>query len=238
MVSMPTDRLPQGTEKRNAVREMFDTIAPRYDLVNRLMTFRMDVGWRKQALASLKVGPGDIILDLACGTGDFAVELTKRGAKPIGIDLSFGMLAHPQAPFSRAQGDLLELPVADASVQGAVCGFALRNLVALPPFFAELARVIKPGGRIALLDVASPDNRLLRSGHDLYFNRVVPLIGGLLSDKTAYSYLPRSVSYLPEPYVMLEGLRDAGLVGVDRLHLRPGSAQILLAQKPNPAVSL
>ncbi len=233
MASMPTDRLPQGDEKRTAVREMFDTIAPRYDMVNRIMTFRMDVGWRKRAMKELRFGPGDEILDLACGTGDFCVSIEEANANPIGIDLSFGMLANARTDAPLVQGDLLQLPIADESVQGAVCGFALRNLVSLPPFFEELARTIKPGGRVVLLDVASPNNRILKFGHNLYFNKVVPMIGGLLSDKTAYSYLPRSVSYLPARDVLLKQLETAGFVDAEHIHLRPGSAQIFAATKPH-----
>ena len=97
------------------------------------------------------------------------------------------------------QGDALRLPVPDATIDGVTCGFALRNLVELPPFFRELARVLRPGGRIALLEAATPPNRLMRWGHGLYFGKAVPLIGRLVSDASAYRYLPRSVAYLPEP---------------------------------------
>lgn len=232
MASMPTDRLPEGEEKRAAVRAMFDTIAPRYDLVNRLMTFRLDVRWRRQARRSLGLAPGSVVLDLACGTGDFSVDLVQDGHRPIGIDLSFGMLASARTDTPLVQGDLLALPVADASVDGAVCGFALRNLVDLAPFFAELARVLRPGGRIALLDVSEPDNPVVRWGHGLYFNRVVPRIGGLLSDRSAYAYLPRSVSYLPEPERLVALLREAGLVDVEHRQLSGGITQLLTARRP------
>ena len=223
--------LPQGDAKRHAVQTMFDTIAPRYDLVNRLMTFRMDVGWRKATLRSLGLPSGSTVLDLACGTGDFMVELERAGHRPIGVDLSYGMLAAARSSQPRVQGDLLDLPVADSAVDAAVCGFALRNLVALEPFFVELHRVLKPGGRIALLDVSQPDNALMRWGHGIYFNRVVPVVGGLLSDRDAYAYLPKSVSYLPEPAVMLELLRSAGFESVERRQLSGGISQLLTGSK-------
>ena len=232
MASMPTDRLPEGDEKRDAVRAMFDTIAPRYDLVNRLMTFRLDVRWRRLARRSLGLHPGSTVLDLACGTGDFMVDLAKEGHRPIGVDLSFGMLASARTTAPLVQGDLLQLPVADASVDGAVCGFALRNLVELPPFFAELARVVQPGGAIALLDVSEPDLAVVRWGHGLYFNRIVPRIGALLSDRAAYDYLPRSVSYLPQREVMVEMLTDAGFVEVDHRQLSGGITQLLTGRRP------
>lgn len=226
---MDTERLPEGDEKRKAVREMFDTIAPRYDLVNRLMTFRMDVGWRKKTIRALELGPNATVLDLASGTGDFCLALLDAGHHPIGIDLSYGMLAAARHVHDRVQGDLLALPIADQSVDAAVCGFALRNLVALPPFFAELQRVVRPGGRIALLDVSAPDNAVMAWGHGIYFNKVVPRVGGLLSDADAYAYLPKSVSYLPEPKVMLEMLSAAGFADAERRQLSGGISQLLTA---------
>src|SRR5258708_15420899 len=161
--------LPQGAEKARAVRSMFDAIAPRYDLVNRIMTFRMDVGWRRRTVRSLGVHSGARVVDLACGTGDLCDELVKVRYRPVGVDLSFGMLAaaHTAAPLVHA--DALRLPMPDASADGATCGFALRNFVALEPFLGSLARVVRPGGRIALLEVATPTSRLLRWGHALYF---------------------------------------------------------------------
>jgi demethylmenaquinone methyltransferase/2-methoxy-6-polyprenyl-1,4-benzoquinol methylase len=111
------------------------------------------------------------------------------------------------------------------------CGFALRNLLALDPFFAELARVTRPGGRIGLLEVGVPGNPVMRWGHGVYFGKVVPLIGGLLSDPAAYRYLPRSVAYLPEPGRMLGMLAEAGFVDVDRRLLSGGIAQLITATK-------
>src|SRR5579872_3941577 len=168
---------------------MFDTIAPRYDLVNRVMTFGMDVGWRRSAVRALDVGPAATVLDLACGTGDLSLLLARSGYRPVGVDLSLGMLRTGSGSGPVVQGDALRLPLADGSVDGAVSGFALRNFVALPPVFSELARVVRPGGRVALLEVATPSGRLMRAGHALYFERVVPRIGGLLSDASAYRYL-------------------------------------------------
>lgn len=228
---MPHDRLPEGDEKRTAVRSMFDSIAPRYDLVNRLLTFRMDVGWRRTTLRRLELPPDSLVLDLACGTGDFSVELAAGGHRPIGVDLSYGMLAAARTDAPLLQGDLLALPVADETIDGAVCGFALRNLVDLPPFFAELHRVVRPGGRIGLLDVSRPDNAILRRGHGFYFNKIVPLVGGMLSDKAAYTYLPRSVSYLPEPEEMTAMLGDAGFESVDRQQLSTGITQLIIATR-------
>jgi demethylmenaquinone methyltransferase/2-methoxy-6-polyprenyl-1,4-benzoquinol methylase len=225
------ERLPEGDEKVGAVRSMFDAIAPRYDLVNRIMTFRMDVGWRRQAVSSLGLRPRSVVAVLACGTGDLARELAAKGLVALGFDLSFGMLAAAPVPFPRAQADALRLPLRDASIDGVTCGFALRNLVALEPFFAEVARVVRPGGRIAFLEVAEPPNPVLRFGHGLYFGRVVPIVGGLLSDAAAYRYLPRSVAYLPEPDVLLDELRGAGFSDVRRRLLSVGISQLVSATR-------
>jgi demethylmenaquinone methyltransferase/2-methoxy-6-polyprenyl-1,4-benzoquinol methylase len=225
------DALPEGEAKVEAVRSMFDAIAPRYDLVNRIMTFRMDVGWRRQAVRSLGLPPSARVLDLACGTGDLCRELAAEGLRPLGLDLSYGMLAAARTDAPLLQGDALRLPCPDGVIDGVTCGFALRNLAGLPPFFAELARAVRPGGRIALLEVAEPPNRLLRAGHRFYFGKVVPLVGGLLSDPAAYRYLPRSVAYLPEPRVMLDQLAAAGFEAVDRRLLSTGIAQLITATR-------
>lgn len=231
-MAMPTDRLPEGDEKRAAVRSMFDTIAPRYDMINRLMTFRMDVGWRRKAMDALRLSPASTVLDLAAGTGDFCVELEAKGHQAVGIDLSYGMLAAGRSQSPLVQGDLLSLPIADGSVDAAVCGYALRNLTSLPPFFAELARVVRPGGRIALLDVSAPDNKLLGAGYNVYFGKVVPKVGGLLSDKSAYAYLPRSLSYLPPREDMLEMLAAAGFADATHRQLAGGLSQLMAATRP------
>lgn len=223
--------LPQGEEKVRAVRAMFDAIAPRYDLVNRLMTFRLDVAWRRETVRSLGLQPGDVVLDLACGTGDLCLGLAAAGQRPIGVDSSLGMLSHARTPAPLVQADVLALPVPDGAVDGATCGFALRNLVDLGTFFDELARVLRVGGRIALLDVATPANPVLRFGHGVYFGRVVPRVGGLLSDPDAYGYLPRSVAYLPPPAAMLERLRSAGFTAVDRRLLSGGITQLITATR-------
>ena len=226
-----TETLPQGDEKAAAVREMFDSIAPRYDLINRIMTFRLDVRWRRKAVRLLALHPGSTVIDLASGTGDLCVDLSRAGHRPISIDFSFGMLAADRSGSPRAQADILRLPLPDASVDGATCGFALRNLVDLPTFFVELGRVVCPGGRIALLDVSIPRNPVVRWGHGVYFGKVVPRIGSLLSNRAAYRYLPKSVAYLPAAEVMVQSLRDAGFADAEHRLLSGGITQLLLGTR-------
>ncbi|MEO6651186.1 MAG: ubiquinone/menaquinone biosynthesis methyltransferase [Ilumatobacteraceae bacterium] len=223
--------LPEGEEKKQAVREMFDAIAPRYDLVNRIMTFRLDVRWRRKTVRDLALPVGSLVLDLASGTGDLCIDLREAGLVPISMDLSYGMLAADRSGATRAQADILNLPVRDEAVDGVTCGFALRNLLELPAFFSELARVVHPGGRIALLDVGIPKNPVIRFGNGIYFGKIVPRIGALLSDGAAYRYLPRSVAYLPEPDEMVAMLQAAGFSDASHHLLSGGLTQQLLATR-------
>ena len=223
--------LPEGEAKVRAVREMFDTIAPRYDLVNRIMTFGLDRMWRRAAVASLGLNEGSLVLDVACGTGDLCNDLLSAGYHAIGVDLSMGMLRHSTTPAQLVHTDALELPLADAQVDGVVSGFALRNFAGLQPIFDELARVTRGGARVALLDVAVPTNPVLRAGHSVYFGHVVPRIGAVFSDRDAYRYLPKSVAYLPEPSRMLALLEDAGFRSVERRLLSGGITQLVTATR-------
>lgn len=218
--------LPQGEEKAAAVRGLFDRIAGRYDLVNRVMTLGMDRAWRRRTVASLRLSGGSLVADLACGTGDLCRELQAQGYRPVGFDFSHGMLAAARTSAPLVEADALRLPLGDASVDGATCGFAMRNVVSLPELYAELARVLRPGGRFALLETSQPDAALMRAGHALYFRRVVPLIGGLLSDRVAYSYLPASTAYLPPPTEIVAGLRAAGFPDAERRPLSGGITQL------------
>ncbi len=227
MTASASAALPEGAEKVKAVDRMFDTIAPRYDLLNRILTFGMDVGWRKKTVRSLSLPAGSKVLDLACGTGDLCRELSTSGLRPAGVDRSAGMLAAARTTAALVRGDALRLPVADGSIDGIVCGFALRNFLALEPFLAECARALRPGGRLGLLEVAAPANPVLRAGHSAYFGTVVPLVGGLLSDRAAYRYLPRSVAYLPPGNGIVTLLAGAGFPDAHRRLLSVGIAQLL-----------
>ncbi len=223
--------LPSGADKAVAVRGMFDRIAGRYDLVNRVMTFGMDGGWRRRAVRELRLPGGSRVVDLACGTGDLCTDLLDAGYRAIGMDFSRGMLLRATTVAALVEADVLRLPLADASVDGATCGFALRNVVVLAALFEEAARVVRPGGRAAFLEASEPERRLLRAGHALYFKRIVPMIGGVLSDRDAYRYLPRSMAYLPPPARLVEMLERAGFEQVERIVLLGGAAQLILGTR-------
>ena len=225
---MTVAELPVGERKARAVEEMFDRIAPRYELVNRVMTLGLDAGWRRRAVRELQLEPGAQVIDVGCGTGDLCRVLGRARLRAVGIDMAAGMLAkaHTAAPLVRA--DALHLPIRDAALDGAVSGFALRNVVDIAACFREAARVIRPGGRAVFLEVSEPPNPVVRRLHSLYFRRVVPMVGGLLSDRRAYEYLPASTAYLPVPAELLRLLTDAGFVRCRRVQLGAGAAQLLI----------
>jgi len=229
-VSVPGG-LPTGPEKARAVRGMFDKIAGRYDLVNRVMTFGMDVGWRRRTVGELRLPGRAIVADLACGTGDLCTELVGAGYRAVGVDFSHGMLANATTFAPLVQADILRLPFADSAIDGATCGFALRNVTVLPDLFSETARVLRAGGRAAFLETAEPENPLMRAGHSLYFKQIVPLVGGALSDRDAYRYLPRSMAYLPSGADLMELLAAAGFGQVERIALGGGVAQLLVGTR-------
>ncbi len=207
---------------------MFDRIAPRYDLVNRVMTLGLDRRWRRRTITALGLPSGARVLDLGCGTGDLCEELRARAHAPVGIDLSAGMLgaAHTIAPLVR--GDALRLPVPEGTIDGVVSGFALRNVVDVGALFSECARVLRVGGRIAMLETDEPTNPVLHAGHRLWFRRIVPALGGRLGrDREAYRYLPRSAAYLPPRPELLELIGTAGFDAVRHQELGGGAVQLL-----------
>ncbi|MHB8719309.1 MAG: ubiquinone/menaquinone biosynthesis methyltransferase [Candidatus Dormibacteria bacterium] len=228
---MSATALPPRESKAAAVEAMFDRIAPRYDRMNTLLTLGLDHAWRRRTVASLRLPRGAVVADLACGTGPMCAVLLRHGYDVTGYDSSQGMLDAARVTVPLVRADILHLPLADASIDGVTCGFALRNVIDLRACFAEMARVVRPGGRIALLEVAEPRSRVVRALHGLYFRRAVPFIGGLLSDAPAYRYLPESTSYLPEPEVMLQWLRDAGFPRPHRHLLGLGAAQLVTATR-------
>ena len=227
-----TTSLPTGDEKRTTVTAMFDRVAPSYDRLNRLISLGQDRRWRRHAIEALAARPGDRVLDLACGTGDLCRELAAAGCRPVGFDLSPGMLKHARVVAPLVLADALQLPLPDATADGITCGFALRNFTDLAAFAHECVRVLRPGGRVSLLDAAEPTGALTRVGHSIWFRHAVPRIGGLLGDGAAYRYLPASTAYLPGPSAIVDLFTDAGLVEVQRRTFTGGAVQLITGRRP------
>jgi demethylmenaquinone methyltransferase / 2-methoxy-6-polyprenyl-1,4-benzoquinol methylase len=223
--------LPTGADKTARVRAMFDTIAPRYDLMNRLMTFGLDQVWRHTTVTALGLPHGALVLDVACGTGDLSRLAHKRGYRVVGTDLSVGMLAANDGDAPLVEADAGRLPFCDGAFDGVVSGYALRNVSDLPTTLGECARVLRPGGRLAVLEVDAPSACLLRAGYDLWFTKAVPMLGGALSDREAYRYLPLSVAYLPATPALRRLLLEAGFSAVGIRPLAGGLSQLIVATR-------
>ena len=213
--------LPPAADKAAHVRRMFDSIAPRYDLLNHVLSLNVDRLWRRRAVARLgwERAPAGTYLDNCAGTLDLAVTLaTRRGfaGRVVGSDFTFAMLANGVdktvgRPVVPACADALALPYADASFDGATVGFGVRNLADLDAGLREMARVLKPGARLVILEFTTPGWQPFRGLYFFYFTRVLPLVGRLVSrHSSAYSYLPESVLNFPEPPRLAERMRAAG----------------------------
>lgn len=206
-----------GTLPEPQVRAMFDRIAGFYDLMNSVMTAGLHHQWRRRAADLAHVGPGDRVLDVATGTGDLAVELAGRvgpGGEVIGSDFSEEMLsrARVKAPgLAFEWGNALDLPYATATFDAATVGFGARNFSDLERGVAEMARVVKPGGRVVILEITTPQKPPLSTFFSLWFDRVVPVIGKVAGDPDAYDYLPNSVKRFPGPEGLAAAMERAGL---------------------------
>lgn len=210
---------------------MFDAIASRYELVNKLMTFGLDARWRRRAVADLRLPSNSVVLDIAAGTGDFTRELARQGLRAIATDLSFGMLHAGSLMPDRVQADASALPFRTAAFDGITCGYALRNFTDLAGTFDEMARVTRPGGRVSLLEICEPRAGLLRAGFRFWFRRVVPFIGSLVSDRAAYHYLPQSTAYLPPSHEIARMLNQSGFSAVNHRRVMGGLSQQFTATR-------
>jgi demethylmenaquinone methyltransferase / 2-methoxy-6-polyprenyl-1,4-benzoquinol methylase len=206
-----------GTLPETQVRAMFDRIARVYDRMNGVMTAGMHHRWRDRAVDLAAVGPGSRALDVATGTGDLAIALRGRGAEVVGLDFSEGMLelARAKAPDIRfEQGNALELPYGDGEFDAVTVGFGARNFSDLGRGLAEMARVTKPGGRVVVLEITTPQKPPLSWFFRFWFDQAVPRLGRLAGDPDAYSYLPSSVRRFPAPRELAAELAAAGLTDV------------------------
>jgi demethylmenaquinone methyltransferase/2-methoxy-6-polyprenyl-1,4-benzoquinol methylase len=209
-----------GTLEAGQVRDMFDRIAGVYDLLNSAMTAGLHHRWRERAVDIARVGPGSQVLDVATGTGDLALELARRvapGGEVVGSDFSEGMLARARRKAGAASnlrfewGDALDLTYADDSFDAATAGFGVRNFSDLARGLAEMVRVVRPGGRVVVLEFTTPARPPLSWFYRLWFDRVVPRLGRFSADPQAYTYLPESVKRFPGPPALAAELERAGL---------------------------
>jgi demethylmenaquinone methyltransferase/2-methoxy-6-polyprenyl-1,4-benzoquinol methylase len=239
---------PGLDKSTRAIRGMFEGVAPRYDLLNHLLSGRRDVAWRRLATRSLALSPGDPVLDLCCGTGDQAIELRSRGARVTAADFCVPMLAIARRKYGRLghgtstsapplpnglAADALALPFPDAGFAAATVSFGLRNVADLDQSLRELRRVLRPGGQLRVLELAIPRGKLLRPLYLFYFTRILPRIGALVSPRgSAYSYLPSSVIDFPERGQFLDRLRAAGFEVPAFRDLTLGTVCLYSANRP------
>ena len=227
-----------GTLEEGQVRAMFDRIAGVYDRMNRVMTAGLDARWRSRAADLAALGPGGRALDVACGTGDLAMELRARvgeRGEVVGCDFSDRMLelARRKAPgirFERANA--LDLPYADGEFDAATVGFGARNFSDLERGLAEMARVVRPDGRVVVLEITTPERPPLSWFHRLWFDRIVPVLGRLTGQGDAYSYLPSSVRRFPGPSELAASLAAIGLTRIRWVLTGGGIIAIHVGERP------
>ncbi|HZZ65266.1 MAG TPA: bifunctional demethylmenaquinone methyltransferase/2-methoxy-6-polyprenyl-1,4-benzoquinol methylase UbiE [Candidatus Baltobacteraceae bacterium] len=233
------------TDKGAYVRDMFAQIAPRYDAANRVISAGLDEGWRKRAIALLGAPAGGRVVDLCCGTGDLVFHLlrTDPTLRVTGIDFCQPMLSaarerarHEKAGAAHAdfvEADVMSLPFADSTLDGATMGFAMRNVVDIDATLREIRRILRPGARFVNLDMSKAPNRVWKSCFDVYFYKIVPLIGAAVGGShRAYSYLPHSLTHHPGAEALRERFESAGFVNAGFVRLMGGSIAIHYGSAP------
>jgi demethylmenaquinone methyltransferase/2-methoxy-6-polyprenyl-1,4-benzoquinol methylase len=212
---------------------MFDRIAPRYERMNTIMTLGLDAAWRRRAVGASRLAPGMRAVDVACGSGSLTRELARAvgaSGSVLGIDVAPGMLAEAsrrRVPDGAAEpqyvaGDALELPVPDAEADAATIGFGLRNVADYRRCLGEMRRVVRPGGRVVVLEISTPTSPFGAFVAATWFTRIVPLLGRLVGSGGAYAYLPASVRTYPDPEAVASFMREVGLADVRWWRLPPG----------------
>ncbi|MDQ7052700.1 MAG: bifunctional demethylmenaquinone methyltransferase/2-methoxy-6-polyprenyl-1,4-benzoquinol methylase UbiE [candidate division KSB1 bacterium] len=221
-------------EKAHFVRNMFDRISPKYDLMNRIMTFGQDVRWRRLAIDLAALPENGALLDIACGTGDLAIEAMR--CKPtlvVAADFSLNMIrlgrqkANPHKAIRFIAADGLQMPFRDDVFDAVVTGFSMRNVVDVDRFIREMARVVRPGGKVVILEITPLKSSLMKRGFHLYFQKIVPFLGGIIAgDREAYTYLPQSVEVFIPADELKQRMEAARLRNVQYKKLNLGTVAL------------
>ena len=229
--------------KKEGVRKLFDNIAPDYDKLNHILSLNIDKGWRKKAVRNLVDTQEPLkVLDVACGTGDFTIEIAQKvakGSEVIGVDISEGMMAVGREKIKKAGvsaelfvADCEDLPYADNTFDRISVGFGVRNFEHLELGLSQMCRVLAPGGKLVILELSVPSNAFIRWCYKLYFLKILPAIGGMISgDRGAYEYLPASVLRFPGPDKFIPMLKSAGFAQVEHTPLTLGICRMYVAKK-------
>ncbi|MCF8260758.1 MAG: bifunctional demethylmenaquinone methyltransferase/2-methoxy-6-polyprenyl-1,4-benzoquinol methylase UbiE [Melioribacteraceae bacterium] len=225
-------------DKRTQVKRIFDTISPKYDFLNHFLSAGVDFYWRKKALTLTKFEPNSVLLDVACGTGDFAIEAKKHNVQIIyGADLSANMLQIFSDKMAAIKGRTVQsvaeaMPFKDSSFSNITVAFGVRNFYDILEGFKSFYRLLRESGKVTILEFRLPKSKLVRGFYMFYFNRVLPAIGRLISkDNEAYTYLPESVSEFDKNIDLKELLHEAGFTNIEYHSLTFGLVQVVIAQK-------
>jgi len=224
--------------KKTQVKSIFDSIAHRYDFLNHLLSFGVDHYWRRKALKLSKVGSESILLDIACGTGDVAIEASKQGVKEIiGADFSHNMLELFKKKQSWINGKVVQtvaeqMPFKDNSFTNISVAFGVRNFYDIKEGFKSFHRVLKPEGKATIIEFQMPENKIFKALYKFYFKKILPFIGGVVSNnKDAYQYLPDSVEEFDEKIYLVDVLKEVGFKSVEKYKLTFGIVQVVIAEK-------
>ena len=224
------------SEKKRYIRSMFDSIVPTYDLLNRVLSGGIDIFWRRDLVKLTGGLKNRRVLDLCCGTGDLTRQLTKAGGELFSLDFSFNMLKKGvEKGWLRGENisaDAGKLPFKNDTFDFLTIAFGIRNIPDVDVFLSESLRVLKPGGKLLILELTRPDNAVVRFGYNLYLTKILPFIGGLLSGKReAYGYLAGSISTFLDRDVLIRRIRDAGFTSVEYKRKTFGVATIYMCGK-------
>lgn len=225
-------------DKKKEVKRIFDSIAPTYDFLNHLLSGGVDYYWRRKAIRLTGFTTDAVLLDVATGTGDFALEAKKQGVRTIyGADFSFNMLSYFHKKSEAFRGKNIQiaaedLPIKSDSITNITVAFGVRNFYNIPRAFGEFYRALRSKGKVTVLEFRMPENALIRFLYEFYFKKILPLVGNLISkDKSAYTYLPQSVDEFDKKVDLVKLFREAGFGTVERHSLTFGLVQVVIAQK-------